>query len=67
MSGRRVSTAQMAAMAEEMATFFEDEKLKAQNRIRKCELFMNDARLQSNSVREGKVAEKHSNSKSCEI
>jgi len=45
----------MAELAEEMATFFEDEKLRAQNRIRRCEMFMNDSRLQSKSVREGLI------------
>jgi len=46
-------TSEMAELAEEMATFFEDEKLRAQNRIRRCEMFINDSRLASKSIREG--------------
>jgi len=55
MSSFKIDTSEMAALAEEMATFFEDQKLRTQDRIRRCEMFMNDSRLQSNSVREGLV------------
>lgn len=55
MSSFKVDTSEMAVLAEEMATFFEDQKLRTQDRIRRCEMFMNDSRLQSNSVREGLV------------
>jgi len=47
------STSGMAQVAEDMATFFEDQKAVTQNRIRKCEMFVNDVRLQSHSVRDG--------------
>lgn len=47
------STSEMAQLAEDMAAFFEDEKVITQNRMRKCEMFINDVRLQSHSVRDG--------------
>merc|ERR1719167_1105926 len=46
-------TSDMAQLAEEMSTFFEEEKVKTQARIRQCEKFVNDTHLQSDSVREG--------------
>jgi len=46
-------TADMAQLAEEMSTFFEDEKVRTQARIRQCETFVNDVHLLSDSVREG--------------
>ena len=55
MNGSKMTpTADMAQLAEDMSTFFEDEKIKVQNRMRTCEMFVNDVRLQSNSVRDGK-------------
>ena len=45
----------MAQLAEEMSTFFEDEKVKTRARIRQCEKFVNDVHLQSDSVREGRL------------
>lgn len=54
MNGSKMTpTADMAQLAEDMSTFFEDEKIKVQNRMRTCEMFVNDVRLQSNSVRDG--------------
>ena len=41
-------------LAEDISTFFEDQKLKAQDRIRKCEAFINNLQLPSKSVKEGK-------------
>ena len=41
-------------LAEEISTFFEDQKLKAQDRIRHCEAFINNLHLPSKSVKEGK-------------
>jgi len=43
-------------LAEEISTFFEDQKLKAQDRIRKCEAFINNLQLPSKSVKEGLVS-----------
>ena len=40
-------------LAENLSLFFEDEKLKAQNRIRQCERFINNLNLPSKSVKEG--------------
>ena len=56
MNGSKLTaTSDMAQIAEDMATFFEDEKIKTQNRIRQCEMFANDVRLQSShSVKDGK-------------
>lgn len=54
MNGSKMTpTSDMAQLAEDMSTFFEDEKIKVQNRMRTCEIFVNDVRLQSNSVRDG--------------
>ena len=40
-------------IAEDLCIFFEDQKLKAQNRIRECESFLNNLHLPSKSVKEG--------------
>lgn len=37
----------------DLPSFLDDEKSRAQERIRKCELFANDSQLRSDSVREG--------------
>jgi len=40
-------------LAEDLSLFFEDQKLKAQHRIRECESFLNNVHLPSKSVKEG--------------
>ena len=40
-------------LAEEISTFLEDQKLKAQDRIRQCEAFINNLCLPSKSAKEG--------------
>ena len=42
-------------LAEDLSLFFEDQKLKAQHRIRECESFLNNVHLPSKSVKEGKI------------
>lgn len=46
-------TVETLKLAEEISTFFEDQKLKAQDRIRQCEAFINNLHLPSKSVKEG--------------
>ena len=46
-------TVETLKLAEEISTFFEDQKLKAQDRIRRCEAFINNLHLPSKSVKEG--------------
>ena len=47
-------TIETLKLADEISTFLEDQKLKAQDRIRKCEAFVNNLYLPSKSVKEGK-------------
>lgn len=49
-------TLETLKLAEEISTFFEDQKLKAQDRIRQCESFINNLQLPSKSVKEGLVS-----------
>merc|ERR1712018_845351 len=49
-------TLETLKLAENLSSFFEDEKLKAQNRIRQCERFINNLNLPSKSVKEGLVS-----------
>jgi len=49
-------TVETLKLAEEISTFFEDQKLKAQDRIRQCEAFINNLHLPSKSVKEGLVS-----------
>ena len=46
-------TQETLKLAEEISTFFEDQKLRAQDRIRQCEAFINNLHLPSKSVKEG--------------
>jgi len=46
-------TLETLKLAEEISTFFEDQKLRAQDRIRQCEAFINNLNLPSKSVKEG--------------
>ena len=46
-------TMETLKLAEDICTFFEDQKLKAQDRIRQCEAFINNLHLPSKSVKEG--------------
>ena len=46
-------TIETLKLADEISTFLEDQKLKAQDRIRKCEAFVNNLYLPSKSVKEG--------------
>ena len=46
-------TIETLKLAEDISTFFEDQKLKAQDRIRQCEAFINNLHLPSKSVKEG--------------
>ena len=46
-------TIETLKLAEEISTFFEDQKLRAQDRIRQCEAFINNLHLPSKSVKEG--------------
>ena len=46
-------TQETLKLAEEISTFFEDQKLKAQDRIRRCEAFVNNLHLPSKSVKDG--------------
>ena len=44
-------TIETLKLADEISTFLEDQKLKAQDRIRKCEAFVNNLYLPSKSVK----------------
>ena len=48
-------TQETLKLAEEISTFFEDQKLKAQDRIRRCEAFVNNLHLPSKSVKDGNI------------
>ena len=50
-------TMETLKLAEEISTFFEDQKLKAQDRIRQCEAFINNLHLPSKSVKEGNISD----------